>query len=302
MAERISFRVEQSEAALKPRTWTVLALGTALLVAGADVALPVSGAILTGAGAIWSMTGNFDYFPGGGPCTSSDAGFSVYEGDLSGGSTEAFDGGLFVNVNGTLFDDDDGSLTGQTLRTGPMVISGIAVSRTDTALPSVPVLRTLIKLRNTTNTGKTANLQWDSAMGSDDLESTRASSDGDLFFEENDRWGVSSDSASDPPGPPAVTFALFGKGQVREKTAEVVLAPEDDELPAVGQGCVVFRFRVGVPADKTRYLLLFTEMHETNAGAIASTGKYNNRDLNNALLSGVGGPRKLGKIVNWDLV
>ncbi|HEX6208999.1 MAG TPA: hypothetical protein VF058_11670, partial [Actinomycetota bacterium] len=66
------------------------------------------------------------------------------------------------------------------------------------------------------------------------------------------------------------------------------------------EGCVTVRFRLKVPARSTRYLLLFTEIGNSNEHNIQMARKFNKRTLNRKVLAGISkGARS--KIVNWDL-
>ena len=226
------------------------------------------------------------------PC-EADLGYSaVLDGNFD-GMPDAFDGGGMLKVGGTTFKDGDGQgdLVGQSLSTGPVKAGNLRVSRTDTALATSPTLRSVIGLRNPTNSSVSTTVIWDNGLGSDGAEAVRASSDGNKSFTAADRWVVSSDSATAPHDPP-VTAALFGKqGAV---TANAVL-----DAPG-GTGCITVSFRVSVPAGSTRYLMLFLEMHSTNDKAARSAGKFNDRNLSSDLLSGISSKIKQ-RILNWNV-
>jgi hypothetical protein len=59
-------------------------------------------------------------------------------------------------------------------------------------------------------------------------------------------------------------------------------------------------FKITVPAHATRYMLLFTEMGQSNEDASAQAAKYDQTHLKAKLLTGIG-PRKQGRILNWNL-
>jgi hypothetical protein len=233
-------------------------------------------------------------------CEASTGYTPADDGVIDDGTTEdsdAFDGGLLLVVGTETFEDANGvgNLVGQSLSVGPDSLEGLQVSRTDRALGSSPTLRTLIRLRNT-GAAKTRDIVWDSDLGSDGQagEGVRDSSNNDTTFQLGDRWVVSSDTATDPPDDPALTHVLFGRSNPREKTVEVINEPES------GSGCFSVRFSVRVPGHSTRYLLFFTEMNRTNAGASNKAGKFNDRNLNRKLLSGLS-PSVRNQILNWDL-
>jgi hypothetical protein len=272
-------------------------------------AVPIDDVVLHGPeDADWYAEGDYTYGTSGGPCTGPDGGtqeegFSgADEGDRDGGS-DAFDGGLYVMVNGNAFGDgvENGRRSGQTLKVGPKRMSGVRVTVIERALQSSPTMRSLVKFQNRQERGRTLSIVWDSGLGSDDSEETRGSSAGPaLAHTRADRWIISSDSATDPPGDPALLFAYFGRG-AGERVTRVLFAPEDpDPANGIGSGCVAVRYRITIPANSTRYMLFFTDMWETNAEAFTKTGKYNQRHLGPNLLNGLG-PAVRQRVVNWDL-
>jgi hypothetical protein len=228
----------------------------------------------------------------------SDTGYSaVDDGEILGGAVErddAYDAGLMLIVGAETFQDsnDFGNLVTekQSLKVGPEPLAGLQVSRTDRALTS-PALRSLIKLRNN-GASTTVDIVWDSNLGSDSSEEVRASSNGDTTHQLRDRWVISSDDETEPEDP-VLTHVLFGKSNPREKTAEIIEAPD-------GTGCFTVGFSVRVPGNSIRYLLLFTEMNRTNAGAANKAGKYDDANLNRNLLAGLR-PSVRNRILNWDL-
>jgi hypothetical protein len=229
----------------------------------------------------------------------SDSGYSpVQDGTIGAGDDEqsdAYDGGLVLMVGDETFVDADGigdyGTKKQSLKVGPDTLEGLKVTRTDRALATSPTLRSLIKLRNP-GPAQTWEIMWDSNLGSDGDEEVRASSDGDTTYELGDRWVVSSDHATEPSDP-VLTHVLFGKSDPREKTAEIIEPPD-------GTGCFTVRFSVRVPADSTRYLLLFTEMNTNNQGAENKAGKFNDKNLNDKLLKNIS-TQVRNQVLNWDL-
>lgn len=209
-----------------------------------------------------------------------------------GDKTDAFDGGLLLDVNTTTFADGDGfgDYTKGTLTVGPRATAGLRVSRMDAGLPGSPTLRDLVRLTNGKKSAVTRDIELNTDLGSDGQTDVRASSTGDMAFTKADRWVVTSDVVpSDPP----VTHVLYGKGAA-EKVEEVISAPVG------GVACLTVRFRVRIPAKSTRYLLFFAEMNDTNNRAANSAKKFNKVGANSALLAGIG-PAVRSKILNWDL-
>lgn len=209
--------------------------------------------------------------------------------------SDAFDGGLVVAVDGTTFADGDGIVNlagdGRTVRAQGTRVDGIQVSRVETVLDTSPTLRSVIRLRNTTGEAKRVTVMWDSNLGSDGDEEVRGSSSGDPnTFNLNDRWVISSDSASDPSDP-VLTFALFGKG---------ALVQTDDIVSVFGDGCFTVEYRVKVPPNSKRFLILFTRMNGTNVRAISTASDFDGVSAGDALLAGVPA-RVTSRTVNWNL-
>jgi hypothetical protein len=283
-----------------------------MLVAGTAYAVTLDDQELTGKeGTEWDAEGNYTYGTGGGPCTGVDGttqevGYTPADDGENNFSSDAFDGGLFLLVNGDAFGNgiEDGTLSGDAhqLTVGPQSKSGLSITRRDRALQTSPTLRSLISFRNNSTTNKTVNIVWDSAMGADEEERTRASSSGDLRHREEDRWIVASDDVdnadlSDPP----ILFVFYGKAAPKRVTS-VIFAPEDSEPEnGIGEGCVAVRYRITVPARSTRFMLLFTELGLDNGDAKAQAPKYNRQRLNDKLLVGITDKVKR-RIVNWDLI
>ena len=260
---------------------------------------------LEGADALWDAVNGYDYGTSGAPCTASTGGFSGAEGGEYDGMTDAFDGGLYLLIDGVVFNDGDGDGTysagKQQLTVGPTKLSRLQISRTERALQGTPTLRTLVKLVNPTNRDRTVTATWDSALGADDDERTRASSaPKNRRTTPDDDWIVTSDSATSPSDP-VLTFVVYGPGDIDVTNRTVPWAPEDAD-PASGSnsGCVVFRFRARAPAGQTRYLMFFTEMRATNEKAIQTAPRFENVRPASPLLDGISG-RVADRILNWDL-
>ena len=284
----------------------VMAIAMAMVGQAAWAApTPVDDLTLSGASADWDVSNDYDYGTGGAPCMSTDGGFSPVEGGSLGSMSDAFDGGLYLHVGNGVFTDGDDTgnydAVDQQLSVGPTEMRGLQVRRTERALQGSPTLRSLVRLVNPTNDDIRATITWDSAVGADDSEATRASSAArNRRTTADDDWIVTSDSATSPSDPPLI-FAVYGPGDVRVSNRSVPWAPEDpDPGDESNEGCVVFRFRVEVPANATRYLLFFTEMRDTNEAAIAKADRFGNVRMSSPLMDGVSN-RVASRILNWNL-
>lgn len=290
------------------RTGSVLAASSLILAASVAQArsLVPLGQTLTGANASWDAATAYDYGDAdGAPCTATaTGGFTpVADGSYNNGTSydDGFDGGLYLNVGGAIFDDADGNgrLTGQQLTAGPTNMDGLQVTRIERALSTSPTLRSLVRFKNPTARAIKVTVMWDSALGSDGTGATRTSSTSPLHsMTVADRWVISSDDPTAPSDTP-VTFVLFGSGKPLVTPGTVVQAPE--ATPIGDKDCVVVRYKVLVPAHTTRYLLFFTEMHDpTNmTGAFNSARKFNKVKVGKPVMVGI--PNAVAsKILNWD--
>jgi hypothetical protein len=293
------------------RSWIVRGgsvLAASALILAASVAqarslVPLDGQTLTGANASWDTRSNFDYGDeNGAPCTATaTAGFSPVEDGSYLTASDAFDGGLFLNVGGSIFDDADGNgrLAGQQLTAGPTEMSGLQVTRIERALSTSPTLRSLVRFKNPSAKAIKATVMWDSALGSDGSGATRTSSTAPLdSMTVADRWVISSDDPTAPSDAP-VTFVLFGAGRPLVTPGRVVEAPE--ATPALDYDCVVVRYKVLVPAHTTRYLLFFTELHDPTNMTSAFNGarKFNKVKVGKPVMVGISNS-VASKILNWD--
>lgn len=272
-----------------------LAATVVLALAGTAgaVSTPIDSVSLTGGGSTtWDPTSwtDNDGCLGGAYSPVDDGAF--------GAKSDAFDGGLNLHVySSTLkgfvgFADADGNgdLVGQALTVGPTKLSGVKITRTDEALSGPPALRSLVKIVNPARKNVTRVLSWCSDLGSDVDTGVRSSSSGDKAFTSHDRWVVTSDDPT-TPSDAVDTHVLYGKG---------AHSPSVLCNPGKKSDCVGVEFRVTIPAKSTRYLLFYTELHDTNANATASANKYNNKHLNATLLSGLSSTVR-HRTLNWDL-
>ena len=220
----------------------------------------------------------------------------VYDGQSAAGNRfrdDAFDNGMVILVDGTEYYDADGIVTakGESVTTDARNTASLSIRRTDTALSSGPILRSLVRMK-AVGSAFNGTVTLDSNLGSDGFEDTRATASGDESFTTADRWFVSSEPPPLETGEdPAVTEVLYGKGASR-KASTIVSGP--------GTGCVTVDFDLSLAPGKTRYLLFFAEINPSPGRAATSARKYNRRRLSRALRKGLGKKVKR-RIVNWDL-
>lgn len=225
------------------------------------------------------------------------SGFGISDGLLAKSrySTDAFDGGLVLYVDGIPFYDTDDlgayNSSKQTMSVGPETMGSLQVSRTEQA--KGPYVRSLVRLKNTSGSTAKTSLRWYSDLGSDGSGVVNSSSSGkNGKLETSDRWFVThapEDTGYDDD--PTVAFVLFGK-KAPATSSEILQKPPS--------GYVDVELTVKVAPGKTRYLMFYTEMHSTPEQAKKSMAKYDKQGLSSSLLSGIS-KKVRGNIVNWKL-
>lgn len=241
------------------------------------------------------------------PCdVSNDAYTPVSDGEQGTNDykSDAYDDGLVLLVGNTgqspsesasfRAPNDIADKAGEQLRTGPVSLRGLQVTRWDRALSGSPTMRSLVALNNRSGSARTRDIYWTGNLGSDSSTGIRRTSNNSANLVNASRWVVTSDNeVSSSLFDPVLTHVLWGTGAA-VRTAEVV------DNPVSGDDCITVRMRVRVPANSARYLLFYTEMNRTNQLAISNATKFNRRGLNNSLLAGIG-PAVRNRVVNWDL-
>ncbi len=226
---------------------------------------------LTGAGATWDIT-NFG------------SGLTLGDGNFNNGTSiqyDAFDGGLYLRVNGTNFNPSSAvDVTGQTLTTGTVAMSGLNVSLQHYADQTRPFLRTLASFDNPTAAPITVSIQWYSDLGSDGSGTVNGTSSGDTLLNTSDRWFITDDNTTGRD--PALTFVLVGPGTPQ------INAYSSIDQPNSGNTTVQFN-TITIPANSTRNLLLFTGMHGTTAAAQSDAPLFNSIETlqSSGLLNGL---------------
>jgi hypothetical protein len=225
---------------------------------------------------------------------SSGTGHSPVDDGQYGTRDDAFDGALMLNVAGTQYADSDdwADVNGQTATTWGGKYGGVVVSRIDTALQQSPTLRDLVKFQNPTKSLKTLTVVFDSNVGSDTSTAIVSTSSGDTTYALADRWVITNDG-SPTSGDPVVTQIFYGKGAAtKPNTLVTTLNAAND--------CVTLTYTVKVPAGKSRYLLSFIQMHDSNKKAKNGAVPFNLLSSGSALLDGVSNGVQ-AQIVNWNL-
>ena len=296
-----------------------------LAVTGGAFAAPVtfSGAIgntitLTGLhGTQWSInnkTGTSSGTPTG-TCSNLVPGLSVIDAILveraGVDKTDPFDSALTLWVNDAQYvSPDTVDVTGETLTSGPVTMSGLDVTVQYYAASTTPVLRALFTFHNPTAAEIDADVKVLSNFGSDALTGARGTSSGDASLSGFvDRWVVTSDDPTTPGdavvglaywGPEAfATFPLYGMRITQTVFDCVSTDGIGAEAPLV------------VPPGETLSFLFFAQLSATNVeGVTAAATTFGtdsdtfgappgNPPVDGDLLAGITRDQLL-QVLNWD--
>src|SRR5262249_47207670 len=140
-------------------------------------------------------------------CGTAD-GLGLRDAQFGPGSVDAFDRALLVTVGGAQFiSPDTVDLTGQTLTSGPISLSGLDVTVQYMAMQDRPALRTFISLHNPSAAPITKALNVQSNFGSD--ATTTQITDGTFG-----NWIVTADNPTTPVD--AVNTTVFAGAAVAD--------------------------------------------------------------------------------------
>ncbi|MBA4065584.1 MAG: hypothetical protein C0501_18095 [Isosphaera sp.] len=226
---------------------------------------------------------------------NSGNGFSVSDADI-GGQFDAFDDGLTIRVNGAPYlSPATVDLTGTTLTSGPVTLSGLAVTVQFFADPNSPTLRTLVSFTNPTAAALSAVVSLQTNNGSDGGTQTITTSSGDLAFTTADRFIITDDAPVG--GDPTNTHVIFGAGAPLVTPSLV----STTVFANFGTEGVRADFNLTVGAGETQSLLFFNQIHTTAALALADAAVFNSNTAiaDAGLLAGLT-PAQLGQIVNFN--
>jgi hypothetical protein len=249
----------------------------------------------------WVISSKFGTSDGtlDGTCNQTGTGLAIKNAILDlGGPNEkggTFDAGLTVWIDGALFSAPPTfDLTGTTLTSGPVTMSGLEVTVQHTAIPTQPVLRTLLTLHNPGATPAEAQLRVVSNFASN--------ADTEPLTPENDEVPllVTSDDPTTPIGAPIVSVWGGVGGPHGFGVPNLGFGLDTEAFPCAGTEGVRLADDLVVPPGETLYFLLFTQLAATNAAALAAAATYES-DLAPALLDGLDDTTKL-HTVNFNFL
>ena len=266
---------------------------TAPFAVAALTPLPV--ASVTAGGATW-----LGIDPLQASCSPTTTTLNIVDAQLDGPSPlgDTYDGGLCMMVADTGFAGPTSvDLTGSTLTSGPIGMSGLDVTYQYAFLNTRPAVRALASFANPSTTAITVPVTFATNLGSDDRTITGASSSGDAFLDATDRWAMTGGDVD-----PTVVHVVAGPGN-----APVV--PSASGLGRKGAGCTVTTtfldemcttFSVTVPAGATRRLMVVDELAVDPAAALPVAESYDARGTILNELTADLSPAAKAQIVNWD--
>lgn len=245
----------------------------------------------------WNGAGTDNGLPVGGNCGSENPGLGVVDAAVDmGAQGDAFDEGLTVFVDNQQYvSPDTVDLTGTTLTSGPVSLSGLNTSVQYYVSPTNATLRTFISLNNPTANSITVPVTVATNFGSDDGTQIINTSSGDTTFTTSDSYIITDDSGN---GDPTIT-SLVAAGSGSPQT--LPSAVSNTVFECSGTQGVLVTYDVTVPAGETRSLLLFNQLNSTSTEATADVGAFNNNTTLAAtdFLAGLS-PADLATVVNFD--
>lgn len=262
-----------------------LALSAALLACipgmtwAADAMLPQT--IDQGPGVTqWQVTNDGDTSTGQAFTGNCDltAGLTIDEATGAEGDTDAYDKAYQLFVNDQVFEAPvPVDLTGNVLTAGPAA-SGVAdlpVTVQYLFSDTLQAARIRYIFENTSGNPIDVKVDVPVNFGSDADTTIEATASGDLVFDKDDRWLVTSDGV---PARPVNTTVLFGTDNPRVRPTAVTGTVFTCGVTGDGAGVT---FNIEIPANSVRSLMLFAGLGDieglenTIDGAIAAAGMFN---------------------------
>ena len=245
---------------------------------------------------VFNNSGTSNALPAGGICDGSP-GLGILDALIPDGS-DAFDTvGLTVFVNNQQYvSPNTVDLTGTTLSSGPVSLSGLNTSVQYYASPTNATLRTFISLNNPTTNPITVPVTVASNFGSDSGTQIISTSSGDTTFTTADRYLI-TDGESTSGGDPTNTSVVAGSGTPQTLPSAV----SNTVTECFGTEGVLVTYNVTVPAGQTRSLLLFHQLNSTPTQATTDVGAFNDNTTLAAtdFLAGLS-EAELATVVNFD--
>jgi hypothetical protein len=293
-------------------------MGTGVVADAASAATVILPAALAGGTSSGTPNGSQWHFHNGAnaSCLSNNSGFAIENADLDrasdarpGTNADVLTDGVMLfdptpnAFEGLYFEPNDAvDVVGNDLTTSVAPLGPLQVSLQHHAMQDANRLRSIYTFSNPTNAPITHRYEMRTNLGSGTSTGVRGTSSGDTNWAAADRWLVTSDAAaSSQLGGAAVTTALYGPGAGVLTPAAVSFScsgPSTDPT----QGRQVTTWDVTVPANASRSLAFFSELHDTNEGAVttAATTYDPTTFTTSPLFADLSSVQKAG-ILNWKL-
>ncbi len=209
-----------------------------------------------------------------GSCTFTTPGLAVGDAilDPSGvNKGDPFDNGLTLWVDDVIYvSPDTVDVTGATLTSGPVSMSGLNVSvqyAADTS--STPALRALFTFDNPTAAQIDTVIKVLSNYGSDATTGVVGTSSGDTSFNTGDRWVVTSDDPVTPTDA-VVGMAVRGPRFFNASPLRNGNAFSTTAFSCFGNQGSSAQYNLSIPPGQTLSLLFFAQLTSTNAAGLSS--------------------------------
>ena len=254
------------------------------------VALPQ---VVSAGGAKWHVVNN-TYATG-----VASSGLGIVDASvLSPTRSDAYDGAFCIRVNGVQFTNPSGTvdLTGTTITSSTVPMSGLNTTIQYFFDPASPTVRALVSLQNPSGSPISATVLWGQDLGSDSGTTIATSSSGDALVTPADRWFISSDGATNHD--PVNSFVAYGPSASVTPSA-TPFAP--GQTAPTHQDWFSDQFNITVPAGQTRRLMFFGRLSQSTASAQSSMSTFDSTaNLQSAgLLAGLTQQQE-SEIVNWS--
>ncbi len=217
--------------------------------------------------------------------------------------SDAFDGAVGLNVNGTDYNNPDGDVditgiaTGRVVTTDVDVISGLNVHIQYHFFRNRPLVRALFIFENPTAAPINLKAITGGDLGSDGNTDPQATSNGDTIIDDADLWYITSDRPTGtelPNNDPILTFVRYGIG------ASVI--PTNDQIPGTANDddSYSYRYNTVVPPNSTARIMVFVDLNANVTTAASKALDFeDNTSLNAAfLLTGIS-QAEADEIVNY---
>ncbi|MCO4772437.1 MAG: PKD domain-containing protein [Deltaproteobacteria bacterium] len=208
------------------------------------------------------------------------------------GTIDAFDVGMELSVDGTVFPASAKTVSGREITVGPAAMSGLSITRKVYVSDLDGWARWVDLFENTSGADITVAVDYQSNPGSDSGTVIGATSSGDTAFTVADNWVV-TDDFSNGGGDPTLSYNIYGGGTlfVPTSVAETVFSCASTNGTRWDYGSFT------VPAGRTLGLMSVVAQNPDQASAQTHAGNVQ------ALSVGLDGlsPTDRGAIVNWLL-